>query len=51
MRAPSLALFVFGFGAAFPSAPPAEERPHPIVLRRERLNRQASHARGRKGHR
>ncbi len=43
MRAllPIVALFC---GVAVPDAP---ERPHPIVLRRERLGRQRQHAHGR----
>lgn len=34
-----------------PKVPPAQARPHPAALRRERLNRQLAHTRGRKGHR
>jgi hypothetical protein len=40
---------VLGFAAVAPV--PGPERPHPIALRRERLNRQLAHTRGRKGHR
>lgn len=40
---------VLGFAAVAPV--PGPERPHPIALRRERLNRQPAHTRGRKGHR
>lgn len=44
-------VLVAAFAAYAPIVPDAPERPHPIVLRRERLNRQLAHTRGRKGHR
>lgn len=47
----SLGLILFGFAAGFPHAPPPlPPRPHPVVQRRERLNRQLSHT-GRRGSR
>lgn len=41
---------IVALGAFAPAVPDAPERPHPIALRRERLNRQLAHTR-RKGHR
>lgn len=42
---------IVALGAFAPAVPDPPPPPHPVTLRRERLNRQASHARGRKGHR
>jgi len=49
-RAAYLPVFLVAL-ACVPTTLEAPSKPPPIVLRRERLNRQASHARGRKGHR
>jgi hypothetical protein len=43
----ALTVVALGFclGAGAPMVPSGAERPHPVALRRERLNRQRSHAR------
>lgn len=47
-----LPIFVVFCGVATPAlAAPAAAEVHPVALRRERLNRQLAHTRGRKGHR
>ena len=38
-------------GPIGPFIPHGPSRPHPVALRRERINRQLAHTRGRKGHR